>query len=377
MRSHAATLLTVLVVVALAQPAPAAAARTWVVHGAGYGHGVGMSAWGAYGFAKHGRRAGEILHHYYSRIRIEPAGRRPPVRVLLTVDPGDASFTGAKAACGRRLESRRRYRAHRSGSSVQLLSGSGTRLANCGRRLRATGGRTIHVDGVGTYRGALEVVTGSGSGSGALNVVNRLGLEDYVRGTLPAEVYPSWPREALEAMAIAMRSIALSTDVGGHGFDLYPDTRTQVYGGFEREAERTDRAVARTAGKVVTFRGRVAQATYFSSSGGRTESGFLGAPEVPYLQSVKDPYDYYAPQHRWTVRFSAAEINSRLAPYVDGRLQRIEVLERGDSPRIDWARLIGSGGADRIRGDTLQQALGLYDRWARFKRVKARGAATP
>jgi len=359
-------LLASLVLATLGACAPGAAAD-WLVRGAGYGHGVGMSAWGAYGFAKHGYSAERIIHHYYTGVGIDALRRNPRVRVLLAVDPGDVAFTGAGSACGRRLDPRRRYLAHRAGSGVQLRSGSGRRLERCGRRLRAHGGRTIRIAGVGIYRGGL--LAAPGSGSGALNVVNRLRLEDYVRGTLPAEVYPSWPQQALRAMAIAMRSIALSTDVGGRGYELYPDTRTQVYGGFGREDERTDRAVRATAGRVVTFHGRVAQATYFASSGGRTESGFLGAPEVPYLKSVRDPYDYYAPQHRWRVRFSSAEINSRLAAHLDGRLRRIKVTQRGDSPRIDWAKLIGSRGTTRIRGDVLQQALGLYDRWAHFERV--------
>ena len=108
-----------------------------------------------------------------------------------------------------------------------------------------------------------------------------------------------------------------------------------------------------------------------SSTGGRTESAFLGAPQVPYLESVKDPYDYFSPLHRWTFRFSQPEMNSRLGGYVDGALRGIRVTKRGDSPRIDYAKLIGTRGTATIRGDTLAVALGLYDRWAFFKKVKA------
>ena len=120
--------------------------------------------------------------------------------------------------------------------------------------------------------------------------------------------------------------------------------------------------------QVATYKGKVAQTTYFSASGGRTESRFLGGPPVPWLESVKDPYDHYSPQHRWTFRFSQAEMDSRLAPYLDGKLRRIEVTKRGDSPRIDYANLVGSRGTTEVRGDTLATALGLYDRWATFER---------
>ncbi len=250
---------------------------------------------------------------------------------------------------------------------MRLLSSSGKLLARCGGRLHADSAGMIRIEGVGVYRGAFEVVP---TGGGSVNVVNVLNVNNYARGSVPGEVPPEWPMATLKTFAVAARSIAFSTDVGGEGFDLFPDTRTQIYGGVKLESERTDRAVAATRNEVATYRGEVAQTTYFSSSGGRTESGFLGAPDVPYLQSVPDPYDYYSPLHTWTFRFPQAEMSSRLGPYVQGRLRDIRVTQRGDSPRIDYARLIGTGGPSTIRGDTLAAALGLYDRWAYFKKVK-------
>ncbi len=349
--------------------AAAEGAATWVVKGGGFGHGVGMSAYGAYGYGKHGAGYRQILGHYYRGIQLATLPAAPQVRVLLAISPGDVSFAGASAACGRSLDPSRTYRAHRHGSSVRLRSGGGKLLARCGERLRADSRGTIRIAGVGVYRGALETVP-TESAAGSLNVVNRLNVNAYARGSLPGEVPPEWPLATLKAFAVAARSIALSTDVGGNGFDLYSDTRTQVYGGVKLESERTDLAVRSTRSQVATYGGDVAQTTYFSSSGGRTESGFLGAPDVPYLQSVDDPYDYYSPLHEWTFRFTQAEIDTRLAAYVDGRLRAIRVTKRGDSPRIDYAKLIGSGGTSTIRGDTLAVALGLYDRWAYFRKVR-------
>lgn len=350
-------------------PAAADGAVTWVVKGGGFGHGVGMSAYGAYGYGRHGSGYRQILHHYYRGIRITEMRGAPQVRVLLTISPGDVSFTGATKACAHSLDPSRSYRAHRRGSSLRLLSSSGRLLARCGERLHADSRRMVRIAGVGAYRGALELVP-TDSAAGSLNVVNRLNVNSYARGSLPGEVPPEWPMATLKAFAVAARSIALSTDVGGNGFDLYADTRTQVYGGVQLESERTDRAVRSTRSQVATYGGDVAQTTYFSSSGGRTESGFLGAPEVPYLRSVNDPYDYYSPLHEWTFRFSQAEMNSRLGAHVQGRLRGIRVTKRGDSPRIDYAKLIGTGGTSTIRGDTLAVALGLYDRWAFFKKVR-------
>jgi SpoIID/LytB domain protein len=367
-RARIAT-LSLLLLAATAMPSSASGAVAWVVNGGGFGHGVGLSAYGAYGYGLNGFGYRQILHHYFTGIRIAEMRRPRLVRVLLTTSSGDVSFSGATNACRTRLDPKRSYRAHPRGSSVRLLSDSGRLLARCGGRLHADSRRMLRIDGVGVYRGALEAVPTGGS---AMNLVNVLNVNNYARGSLPVEVPPEWPMATLKTFAVAARSIALSTDVGGEGYDLYPDTRTQNYGGVAVESDRTDQAVRSTRNQVATYAGEVAQTTYFSASGGRTESGFLGAPDVPYLQSVRDPYDYYSPLHRWTFRFTQAEMNARLGPYVSGRLRGIRVTQRGASPRIDYAKLIGTAGTATIRGDTLAAALGLYDRWAFFKKVVTR-----
>lgn len=363
-------MLGLLLVAAALLAAPAPAARrgpvTWIVHGGGFGHGVGLSAYGAYGYARHGYGYRQILNHYFRGIQVTTLRRAPLVHVLLDVSSGDVAFSHATAACSTTLDPSRTYRARLRGSSVQLLSDSGRLVARCGPRLHADSAGIIRIRGLGPYRGALEAVPSGGS----LNVVNVLNVNNYVRGSVPVEVPPEWPLATLEAFAVAARSIALSTDVGGRGFEIYSDTRTQNYGGVEVEDARTDRAARLTRGQVVTYQGEVAQTTYFSSSGGQTESHFLGAPRLPYMESVDDPYDYYSPLHRWTFHFSQADMNRRLGPYVPGRLRDIVVTKRGESPRIEYARLVGTGGSAMIRGDTLEAALGLYDRWAYFRKAR-------
>jgi len=127
---------------------------TWVVKGGGFGHGVGLSAYGAYGYGLHGYGYRQILHHYFRDIRITTLQRAPMVRVLLTVSPGDVGFSNATAACGRRLDPSRPYRAHLRGSSVRLLSSSGKLLARCGGRLHADSGGKLRIAGLGVYRGS-------------------------------------------------------------------------------------------------------------------------------------------------------------------------------------------------------------------------------
>ncbi|HEX7244709.1 MAG TPA: SpoIID/LytB domain-containing protein [Solirubrobacterales bacterium] len=342
---------------------------TWVVKGHGFGHGVGVSQYGAYGYALHGKGYRWILAHYYRGTAIGQVQGSPIVHVLLDVSPADVGFSRATGACGVALDPARAYEAHRSGGAVVLRSGSGKRLANCGRKLRAAGSGTIEIAG-DAYRGALEVVP-TESDAGSLNAVNALPLEQYVKGVVPNESPPSWPREELRTQAVESRSFALTGDVEGNGFDLYDDTRSQVYGGLSTETPSTNAAVEATRGEVVTYGGKVAETFFSACSGGHTESVqnvFFGPP-VPYLVGVPDPYDYYCPLHSWKLTFSGPEISERLAPYLRGALKQIVVTERGVSPRIVWARLIGTGGVSKIRGDQLAAALGAYDRWMTFTKV--------
>jgi len=350
-------------------PVPAQASVSWIVHGRGFGHGVGMSAYGAYGYAEHGKNYRFILGHYYIGTSLGTVQGAHVVRVLLGIEPGDVGFSGATSGCGLRLDPSRSYEAHRDGNTVKLRSSGGKRLADCGRKLRAAGPGKVSVAGYGTYRGALETVP-TESQAGSLNVVNALALEQYVKGVMPNEVPPSWPAEELKAQAVAVRSIALTGDVGGNGFDLYSDIRSQVYKGLESEYASTNAAVAATRGQVVMYGGKIAQTLYSACSGGHTESAVnvFGSP-VPYLVGVPDPYDSACPLHEWTLKFSGPEISAKLASYLQGRLKKIVVTKTGVSPRIIEAKLYGTGGVSTVTGTDLEVALGGYDTWMTFQKV--------
>lgn len=353
-------------------PASALAGVTWVVHGRGFGHGVGMSAYGAYGYAKHGKGYRFILGHYYSGASLGTLTQPQVVRVLLDISSDDVGFSGATSACGAKLDPGRSYEAHRSGNTVKLRSSGGKPLANCGRKLRAAGAGRVTIAGLGTYRGALETVP-TESDPGSLNVVNALSVEAYVKGVIPNESPPSWPLAELKAQAVASRSFALTAGVGGNGFDLYADTRSQVYKGLESEYTRSNEAAEQTKGQVVTYKGKIAETLFSACSGGHTESiqNVFGGSAIPYLQGVPDPYDYYCPLHEWTLKFSGPEISSKLGSYLDGRLKQVVITKTGASPRIISAKLIGTAGTTTVSGTDLESALGGYDTWMTFEKVAA------
>jgi stage II sporulation protein D len=377
------TILLVALLLALAVPAAAsarfdsasqphkAAARVWLVKGAGFGHGVGMSQYGAYGYAKNGFGYRDILAHYYTGTTIGTTVDQS-VRVLLRDGAPSVSFRGAGSACGAGLKPGKGYVAKRKGAGVVVRSKKGRLIARCGVAMTAAGSPTVAVAGKGTYRGSLEV-RASGTGLQAINVVE---LEDYVRGVVSRESPSSWPPEALKAQAVAARSYALSTGTRTGTFNVYDDTRSQAYGGVGAETTKTDQAVSATRLQVVLYAGRVAQTFFFSTSGGHTENnefsslGF-GQPPIPYLRGVDDPFeaDAGSPYEHWKRKFSVGRMNSALRSIgLRGKLKNVAVTQRGTSPRIVRANLIGTGGTTTVNGPQLRDALGLPDTWAFFKR---------
>ncbi|MGI8728515.1 MAG: SpoIID/LytB domain-containing protein [Solirubrobacteraceae bacterium] len=361
--------------------APAQGASRLIVRGAGFGHGVGMSQYGAYGFAKRGADHARILGHYYSGTQLGKLGGSSEVRVLLKRS-GRIKFRGARSIAGRRsLSTRRTYTARRAPSGAVLLrSSSGRSLGTYKAPLRISGsskgvlvrGRADNDRVNGRYRGDLELRPG-GLGMSAINVVDR---EDYIRGVVAGEMPSSWAPEALRSQAVAARTYAIATRKDGDGFDHYADTRSQVYLGISGEERTTNAAVAATAGEVVTYEGEPVVTYYFSTSGGRTENvenSFLGADPAPWLKSVADPFDDESPLHTWRKRMSLRSADRRLGGLVKGRLRRIKVLSRGRSPRVVRAQLVGTRGRRTVSGPTLRSELGLYDTWARFTVITARG----
>jgi len=364
----AATFLAPLVALAAAQSARAT--PVLVIEGAGDGHGVGMSQVGAEGLALHGYSAEQILSHYYTGTSLGHLAGGRFVTVLLQSGLRSVVFSGASRAGQRRLDPSSIYIATTAaGSRVALESEHGRLLARLAAPLALTGAAPLTLEGAalsgvidGRYRGSLEL-TESGR---RLEVINRVGLESYLKGVVPAESPPSWPAAELQAQAIAARSYAVASQPGP-GFDLYGDTRSQQYGGYNAETPATDAAVEATIGEVVTYAGKPVTTFYFASSGGETESvqdAFPGATPEPYLTAVLDPFD--------TTRFGPMTMTLRAAQrklrgLVHGSLESIVVTRRGMSPRVISADIVGTRGTTAVSGGALAAALGLQSTWDCFR----------
>src|SRR3954453_2569422 len=153
-RLRLATLAALLV---LCAPAPAAAKTTFTIRGAGFGHGVGMSQYGAMGYATHGWTAAQILGHYYTGTSLGTTDRNRTLRIQLVAETSSARISGARQAGSRRLDPAVEYTLTRRGPNQEELSAHGKLVAVFTAPLQVAGldGMTT-LAGQGTYRGVLE-----------------------------------------------------------------------------------------------------------------------------------------------------------------------------------------------------------------------------
>jgi len=325
---------------------------TFVITGRGWGHGVGMAQWGAYGYAKHGVTYDRILAHYYpgTKLALAPFTR---IKVLLVEQAGRLVVSSPDP-----------FRVQDGVGVVHDLAGGNYPLdSSLTVGPEALPGPLTFLPGKSPlwlahpFRGTLRVAaTGK-----TLSVVNIVALESYVRGVVSNEMPHDWPLEAVKAQAVAARSYALAHRRGSV-FDVYGDTRDQVYGGIATETPVGDQAVAGTKRQVLLFDGKVATTYFCSSSGGRTAAitdVFQSAKPTPYLVAVPDPYDTVSPWHKWGPVTITAAAAAKL-------LQVPGLTDLQPVPATGRARAIvavAPSGNVTVAGGDARRAMGLRSTW--------------
>lgn len=173
--------------------------------------------------------------------------------------------------------------------SVSGEDGKPRRLASPVDLSPGAGDARVFVSGT-NYRGSLRVQV---NGRGTLNVINRVDIEEYLYGVVPAEMGPKRydAIEALKAQAVAARTYAFAHrgQFESEGYDLCATMKCQVYSGIGAEDPLSNAAVDATRGLVLAYAGRYADALFVSTCGGRTENveNVFGEEPVPYLVSVE------------------------------------------------------------------------------------------
>ncbi len=339
-------------------------------YGKGFGHGLGMSQWGAQGMATGAggtppKTGEQIAAYYYPGTTLSPipsTGPNTVIRVLLSQPSSQGRYS-----CGA---------AYFAGSLVNVVSEKGFRVLNegAGNAVLFTAGPTVSVQIYATnnvvqvwdqatstpslvYGGAGPVVVqpvdpawgttilekGKYRGNfrftnlgNTLRVVDVASYDDYVRGVVPLEMLKDWSLEAYKAQAIAARTYAYNSYQGGaRDYDVLDDQSDQCYGGVVMKGGRvietdiTNRAVDLTAGEILTYNGQAIRAYFASSDGGYTTSlgcwqdNVIASPAPPrcstspvYLTAQPDPWDLAVtqpnpnPNRSWTRTFTSDDIRS-------------------------------------------------------------------
>ncbi|WP_054739836.1 SpoIID/LytB domain-containing protein [Cellulosilyticum ruminicola] len=204
------------------------------------------------------------------------------------------------------------------------------------------------------YRGAIGM-----GGTSGLTPYNIVDIEEYLFGVVPKEMPSSWPQEALKAQAVAARSIAIFqyNRFAKSGYNVIDTTTTQVYGGYLAETAATNKAVNATNGQVIRYNGNVAEAVYFSTSGGTTEDAQnVWGSEVPYLKSVKDTYETEPSQKPWTRTITLSEINKCLTNngVNIGSAKGVQIVSRTSSGRVQELNILGTNGTYTVNDEKIR-----------------------
>ena len=366
---------------AVAETLPPTVNGSWPVVGHGYGHGHGLSQYGARGAARRGLSAAQIIAFYYPGTALASvAGSTVRVRVaddgtdtVVNADQGLVlSSGGGSRALSTAGISRWRLKPLGAGFAVDYLPSSTTvwkrsfattstaadfsRGANTIRLYQNNGSSTVYRGKVGAVR------TGSSQFS-----INRVIMDDYVRGVIPREMPSSWEASAVQAQAIAARSYARYAveHNASSAYDICDTTSCQVYGGMTAEEPGSNAAVAATAGRVARYQSATIFAQFSASNG-----GWLTAGSQPYLVAKADPYEAYSgdPYLSWQRQVPM----SRVASYYGlTSVQGIRIDQRDGhgqwGGRVLAATVIGKSGstvkAVSTSGSAVASAMGLPHNW--------------
>lgn len=321
-RLGAAVAAVAVVGLAACEQSPPPPPRTFTIAGGGWGHGVGMSQYGALGMAEAGRSHAQILAFYYRGTSLVTRATTNDLRVLVAERRPRLTFvTGSTTTFGSlgSVAAGRTVRVERAGSNLRVSGAvSGTvptltvRYADQVGPVR-TGDLRVAETG-NTYRFGSVVVRPDPSG-GVRAVVQGLTMQQYLYGV--AEVPASWPTQALRAQVVAARTYAQKrTDGRGRSldYDLLSTVSDQVYAGSTHQSPRWVDAVNATDGQVLTSQGTLLiDAVYSSSNGGHTEtSAYVWGGSVPYLAARPDPWDDVEanPFHTWERTYRADQMGA-------------------------------------------------------------------
>lgn len=149
-----------------------------------------------------------------------------------------------------------------------------------------------------------------------LLVVNKINVEEYLKGVVPSEIIPTWNPQALKTQTVAARTYAMFHMLYARKFsknkyfDVDDSITYQVYTGISNEHPNTNQAIEETKGEILTFDNKVIQAYYHADAGGATDSAIdIWHKSIPYCISKKEPL---SSSYKWEKEITAQELTKKL-----------------------------------------------------------------
>lgn len=404
-----------------------AAAMTFRVRG--NGHGLGMSQWGAKGFADAGHDYQTILRHYYGSagtdtgtqvvlwpdaepardVRIDPLSNSTNgayTKATWTIRPGNPGAQLVIAQDGQaEIVTDDSWSTFTASGDTIIWKGADARTKTYSGTIRVfergtTGVRLTQIkertggvklqsnpDILGweyaRYRGELRLT----ARTGAIKLINRVSMRDYLYGVVPRESPAYWPLEALKAQAVAARAYSWYPSLTNPAQELWSTTSDQVYAGHSHgenraastphEDSRTNSAVDQTQRVVVAHDGAMIRTYFSAASGGHTEDNekVWSGTALPYLRGVPDPHELLSgtSYHTWkessyTLDEVATKLRGAGLLSIAQILADVNVVGRGVSGRVTRVELVSTGGVKTyVEGSTnldkFKAAFGWGSRW--------------
>lgn len=208
------------------------------------------------------------------------------------------------------------------------------------------------------YEGNILILPAKGR---TIDVVENIDLEKYLYGVLPYEMSASWKLEALKAQAVAARTYTLETikHRKKKNFELYADTRDQVYGSSVNPVSKVKRAVDETKGEILTYQGKTFYTYYHGNCGGQSSNPpwMKDAPKV--LQGTKCRYDKHSKNYQWSRTFNNSEINKALKNLdIKGRIKSLTINDKDKSGRTTLLKIQTTNTTKYISCNSFRIAIG-------------------
>lgn len=185
------------------------------------------------------------------------------------------------------------------------------------------------------FRGEIEVYLKNAK----LIIVNKLDIEDYVKGVINKEAMPSWPIEAKKTQAVLARTFAVYQKMFNPRspyFDLAPTVLDQVYDGLGKEDVTSVEAVNSTKGEIITLGNNPAKIYFHSTCGGTiSSSAEIWKMDEPHLQQLQCPYCTKSSLYRWTRKLKVAEIAKKLGTKSVKSIKTVRGKTRVESVVVD------------------------------------------